>query len=108
MWPGKETLLDIFLVTGCFTCRRKRQDTADGGPTHQIPGAEWEPRSPAVLLPPERQTAVQRKAEEEKSPAPIQSVTLDDADEVFWPLTNFPTAGHRAAGVHPRVGSAAV
>lgn len=103
--------MDIFLVTGCFTCRRKCQDRADGGPTHQIPGAEWEPRSPAVLLPPERQTAVQCKAEEEKSPPPTQSATLDDADEVFLKILrpfNFPTAGHRAAGVHPRVGSAAV
>lgn len=55
----------LFLVTDCSACRRKCQDGADGGPAQQVPGSERDPRTPAVLLPPERQTAVQRKAEEE-------------------------------------------
>lgn len=46
-----------------FVCRRKRQDGFDGGPSQQVPGAERKAGSSAVLLAPERQTALQRKPE---------------------------------------------
>lgn len=43
-----------------------------------------------------------------KSPPPMQSGRQDHADRVFLNLPPPSTAGHRAAGVHPRAGSAAV
>lgn len=56
---SKDEAVILSLILSC--CRRKCQDGPDAGPAQQIPGAERETGSSAVLLAAERQTALQRK-----------------------------------------------